>query len=119
MPLPMKRRRLEQVGHLAWIMVGVSIIVGGTLIPSPTLAILLIVVGSAICFGECMSALRGKHRGRRRRKWAVWVSYLATLVCATAFFGIAWKVAELWWVQLIWVTTGVALCVPPPELAKS
>ena len=116
--MPMKRRHLEMVGYLAWILVGVSIIVGGTLIPSPSLAVLLVVVGSAICFGECMSALRGKRTGRRRRKWVVWVTYLATLVCATAFFGVAWKVAELWWVQLIWVTTGVALCVPPSDLAK-
>ena len=114
----MKRRRLEQAGYLAWILVGVSIIVGGTLIPSPTLAILLVVVGSAICVGECVSALRRKRSGRRRKKWVVWVTYLATLACAIAFFGVAWMVAELWWVQMIWVTTGVALCVPPPELAR-
>ena len=57
-------------------------------------------------------------QGAKAQKWAVRVSYLATFVCATAFFGIAWKVAELWWVQLIWVTTGGALCVPTPELAK-
>ncbi len=114
----MKRKRLEQVGYLAWILVGASIIVGGTLIPSPALAILLVVVGSAICFGECVSALRGKRSGRRRKKWVVWVTYLATLLCAAAFLGVAWMVAELWWVQLIWVATGVALCVPPPELAK-
>ena len=115
----MKRKRLEQVSHLAWVLAGASIIVGGTLIPSPTLAILLIVVGSAICFGECVSALRAKQRGRRRKKkWLAWLTYLGTLVCAAAFFGVAWTVAELWWVQLIWVATGVALCVPPPDLAK-
>lgn len=114
----MKRKRLEQVSYLAWILVGVSIIVGGTLIPSPTLSILLIVVGSAICFGECVSALRGKRSARRRRKRVAWVTYLATLACAAAFFGVAWMAAEFWWVRMIWVVTGIALCVPPPELAR-
>ena len=114
----MKRKRLQQISYATWMMVGMSVIVGGILIPSPTLTVLLVAVGLAICLGEGMAAFRGKRRGRRRKKWFVWVTYLAMLVCATVFFGIAWKISELWWVQMIWVTTGIALCIPPPEIAR-
>ena len=114
----MNRKGLEQIGSLAWMMVGLSIIIGGVLIPSPTLAILLCAVGLAICLGEGIAALRGKRKTRPRRKWTAWLKYLAMLVCAGAFFAVAWKFAELWWVQTIWAATGIALCVPPAELAK-
>ena len=113
----MKRKRLEQLGYGAWIMVGMSIIVGGIFIPQTTLTILLVVVGLTICLGEGIAAFRRK-RVRRRKKWSAWVTYVAMLVCATVFFGVAWKVAESWWVQMIWVTIGIALCVPPAEIAK-
>lgn len=114
----MKRKRLEQIGYVAWITVGLSIVVGGNFVPSPTLAVLLVAVGLAICIGEGTAAFHKKRRTPRRRKWSVWVTYLAMLVCATVFFGVAWKLAELWWVQMIWIATGIALCVPPPEIAK-
>ena len=114
----MRRKRLEQLGHGAWVMVGISIIAGGNFIPSPTLAVLLVAVGLAICLGEGTAAFRRKPRARRRKKWSAWGTYLTMLLCATAFFGVAWKLAELWWVQLIWVSIGIALCVPPPEIAK-
>lgn len=114
----MKRKRLQQIGHMAWITVGLSIIAGSNFIPSPTLAVLLVTVGLAICIGEGAAAFRRKRRTARRMKWSAWVTYLAMLVCAAVFFGVAWKIAELWWVRMIWITTGIALCVPPPELAK-
>ena len=114
----MKRKRLEQIGHAAWIAVGLSIIVGGNFIPSPTLAVLLAAVGLAICIGEGTEAFRSKRRTARRTKWSAWITYLAMLVCATVFFAVAWKIAELWWVRMIWVATGIALCTPPPELAR-
>lgn len=114
----MKRKHLQQTGHVAWIMVGLSIIVGGNFVPSPTLAVLLGAVGLAICIGEGTAALRRKRRTARSRKWSAWVIYLTMLVCAAVFFGVAWKIAELWWVRMIWITTGIALCVSPPQLAK-
>ena len=114
----MKRKRLEQIACGAWIMVGMSVIAGANFIPSPTLAVLLVAVGLAICLGEGMAAFRRTRRRRRRKKWFVWVTYLAMLLCATGFFGVAWNISELWWVQMIWVTTGIALCIPPPEIAR-
>ncbi len=114
----MKRKHLERIGRAAWITVGLSIIVGGNFVPSPTLAVLLGAVGLAICIGEGGAAFRRKRRKAGRRKWSAWVTYLAMLVCAAVFFGVAWKMAELWWVRMIWITAGIALCVPPPELAK-
>ncbi len=114
----MKRKRLERIAYGAWIMVGMSVIVGGIVIPSTPLTILLVVVGLAICLGEGIAAFRRKPRARRRKKWSAWVTYLAMLVCATGFFAVAWMVAGTWWAQMIWVATGIALCVPPPEIAK-
>ena len=114
----MKRKHLQQTGHLAWIVVGLSIIVGGNFVPSPTLTVLLVAVGLAICIGEGSAAFQQKRRTPGRKQWTVWVTYLAMLVCATVFFGVAWKIAELWWVRMIWIATGIALCVPPSQLAK-
>lgn len=114
----MKRKHLEQIGHVAWITVGLSIIVGGNFVPSPTLAVLLVAVGLAICIGEGTAAFRRKQRTPRRRKWSAWVTYLAMLVCATVSFGVAWTIAELWWGRMIWITMGIALCIPPPNLGK-
>ena len=114
----MKRKRLDQLGHAAWIAVGLSIVVGGNFVPSPTLAVLLAAVGLAICIGEGTAAFRGRRRTAGRGKWSAWMTYLAMLVCASVFFGVAWKMAELWWVRMIWITTAIALCVPPPELAR-
>ena len=114
----MKRRRLEQIGYVAWIAVGLSIVLGANFIPSPTLAVLLVAVGLAICIGEGSAAFQKKRRTPSRKKWSAWVTYLAMIVCATVFFGVAWKIAELWWVRMIWIMTAIALCVPPPDLAK-
>lgn len=119
----MNPKRLEQISYAAQIMVGISAIVGGVMIASTGLTILLVSVGLLACLPlhkavpeRTMRSIA--KRNREAKRWQVWAVYLGMLVAATMLFTAAWKDPDVWWWQMMRVTLAIWLCVPPPWLAS-
>ena len=116
-------KRLEQVGYAAQIMVGISAIVGGIMIASTALTIVLVVVGMLVCLPlhkvlpERITRSIAK-KNREARRWHAWVMYLGMLVMAVLFLGAAWKHPERWWYLMMGITFAIWLSVPPPWLVS-
>lgn len=115
-------RRLEQIGYAAQIMVGISAIVGGVMVPSAGLTILLVSVGLLACFplhkvvpGRTMQNIAKKSREAKR--WQAWAMYLGLLVMGAILLIAAWMNPDVWWLRMMWVALAIWLCVPPPWLA--
>ena len=119
----MNPRRLEQINHAAQIMVGISAIVGGIMVPSTGLTILLVSVGLLACLPLHKAIPEGTmpniaKKSREAKRWQAWAMYLGLLVMGAIVLIAAWKDPEVWWWRMMWVTLAIWLCVPPPWLAS-
>ena len=119
----MNPRRLEQISYAAQIMVGISAIVGGIMIASTGLTILLVSVGLLACLPlhkavpeRTMRSIA--KRNREARRWQAWAMYLGMLVVAAMLFTAAWKDRDVWWWRMMLVALAIWLCVPQPWLAS-
>ena len=119
----MNPKRLEQIGYAAQIMVGISAIVGGVMIASTGLTILLVSVGLLACLplhravpGRTMRSIA--KRNREAGRWQAWAMYLGMLVAATMLFTAVWNDPGVWWWRMMRVALAIWLCVPPPWLAN-
>lgn len=119
----MNPRRLEQIGYAAQIMVGISAIVGGVMIASTGLTILLVSVGLLAFLPlhkvvPARTMQRIAKRSREPSRWQAWAMYLGMLVVAAILLIAAWKDPERWWWRMMSVTAAIWMCVPPPWLAS-
>lgn len=119
----MNPRCLEQISYAAQIMVAISFIVGGVMIASTGLTILLVSVGLLACVPlhkaipeRTMQSIAKKSREAKR--WQAWAMYLGLLVMGAIVFIAAWKDPDVWWRRMMLVTLAIWLCVPPPWMAS-